>query len=712
MQKNKTLVKALLACLLMAGFFSMANAQEKRFFVPSEIKNAYKSGTRSMDGKPGPKYWQNTADYQIKVKVVPGTRLLDGSETVTYYNKSPKDLNTIVVRLYFDVFRKANPRASRVRPDDISDEGVKLKELSINGEAVNLKSRQVNRSGTNLYIRLKKPLKSGEKVTMKTAWEQYIPLTNRRTGAADKTSFFVAYWYPQIAVYDDVFGWDTENYSLRTEFYNGLANFDVTIDAPKNYTVWATGVLQNPDKVFTDKTLKQYNEALKSSKTVDIIKPEDLDKFEHKAGSWQFKAQEVSDFAFALSDHYAWTAAVQKVDNRQVLVSSAFPKEKAKNYAKYTEVQQKIMKHFSEDVPGIPYPYPRFTSFIGLRGGGMEFPMMAYNQDQGTGLATHEMHHTYFPMYVRINERRFAWMDEGWADYITTVVMNRFMRKEKDNGPFFGKYKSSVQGTVGSFVDLPLITSTQFMDGSNYGYASYPLPAFIYSILHHHLGDKMFLKAFREYIRRWAKKSPTPYDFFYTFEDVSKQDLGWLWTPWFFRQGNVDVAIKSMKGSQLTIFNKGNRPVPVQVNVTYKDGKTEKIYQSASIWKTPGDKKIKIPNAKQVAKLSVNSNVVDGDIMDNFYPSLIDQLKAMKIDKSIFGDYAIARYGFTMSVINKNGLIFMDVPAANTSSYLMPHKDGSYRSLDEQMVFKFEGGSVKGELKQFGVKISGKKKKE
>ena len=150
--------------------------------------------------------------------------------------------------------------------------------------------------------------------------------------------------------------------------------------------------------------------------------------------------------------------------------------------------------------------------------------------------------------------------------------------------------------------------------------------------------------------------------------------------------------------------------MPVQVNVTYKDGKTEKVYKSASIWKTSGDKKIKIPNAKQVAKLSVNPNVVDDDIIDNFYPTLIDQMKGVKVDKSIYGSYFVAQYGITMSVEDKGGLIFLNVPAANIKAYMMPQKDGSYASLDEQMVFKFDKDSVKGELKQFGVKISGKKK--
>ncbi|MEO1654272.1 MAG: M1 family metallopeptidase, partial [Bacteroidota bacterium] len=444
--------------------------------MPKQIRGAYKNETRSKDGTPGSKYWQNTADYEIEVKVDPKTRKLEGEETVSYTNNSPDELGFIVIRLYFDVFKKANPRASGVNPEDIG-EGVELKSLSINGTDIDLAGRNVQRSATNLSVRLPEALPAGGKMELKTSWAQYIPLTNRRTGAADSTSFFVAYWYPQISVYDDVFGWDTEEYSLRTEFYNNLSSYDVTIQAPKEFLVWATGELQNPDEVYPPTIAERYKRALISEERVSLITAKNLtDGYESLSDRWNYKAQDVTDFAFALSDHYLWDAAIQKVEDRKVLISSVYPNQNPDAFKELTSIQQKIMKHFSEDFPGIPYPFSRFTTFIGLQGGGMEFPMMAYNQGPNLGLTAHEMYHMYFPMYVRINERRFAWMDEGWADYCTSVVTSRYW--QGNDKPLFSNFKPSIQGMVGTYEDLPLITSSQFMDASNYGYASYPLPAF------------------------------------------------------------------------------------------------------------------------------------------------------------------------------------------------------------------------------------------
>ncbi|MDX2306216.1 MAG: M1 family metallopeptidase [Microscillaceae bacterium] len=681
--------------------------------MPKEIRQAYEKGTRGMDGKPGLKYWQNTADYKLEVKVEPATRRIDGKGTAVYNNQSPDDLNTLVVRLYYDVFRKANPRAERVDPEDIG-EGVELKKLVLNGKSLEIGGREVQRYGTNLFIRLAEPLKAGQKATLDCEWTQYVPLTNERTGVADSTSFFIAYWYPQFAVYDDVFGWDTQDYSLRTEFYNNLGNFDVKITVPKSFSVWATGVLQNAQEIYPKAVFDRYQKALKSTETVQILQASDLKVgYANLSETWHFKAEEVSDFAFAMSDHYLWDAATQKVDNREVLVSSVYPQADAENYQELTAIQQQIMKHFSEDVPGIPYPYPRFTTFIGLQGGGMEFPMMAYNQNEDEGLTAHEMYHSYFPMYVRINERRFAWMDEGWADYITDIVMKRYLAKDPE--PLFGAYKTSIQEMMGSYEDLPLITSSQFMDDSNYGYASYPLPAFVYSMLHHHLGDDLFKKAYQEYIRRWAKKSPTPYDFFYTFENVSKQDLSWLWKPWFFEQGYADIQIKGFQGGQLTIQNKGNRPVPVYVEIAYKDGKEDKILASAATWQKGAEQKITIPNAAQVKSLSVNGNVADLNEMDNFYPSLKEQVKEFTILDGIYGVYLIQGYNIEMTVMQKEGLPFLKLPAAGMESYLMPKADGSYTTLDKMLLieFKEESGKITGlkaQLRQYGIEIQGTKK--
>lgn len=685
-------------------------AQEKRFFMPKEMRQAYEKGTRSYDGKPGANYWHNTVDYSIKASIDPETRGISGESAITYTNNSPDELSAIVVRLYNDVYRKGNPRASRVDERDV-DDGVTLNMVQVRGDSIDLESRSVTRNGTNLFIRLDEALKSGESIDLAINWEQFVPYTNRRTGVADSTSFFVAYWYPQVAVYDDVFGWDTQDYSFRTEFYNNLANFDVEFTVPKSFTVWSTGVLQNPEEVFSADVLDRYNTALTATEPMDIINGDDLkDGFEHKSGTWKFKADEVPDFAFAMSDHYDWNAASQKVDGKDVLISSVYPTGNPQAFAAMTPNQQKTMKHFSEDIPGVPYPYPRFTTFIGLGGGGMEFPMMAYNGGPGLGVTVHEMYHMYFPMFVRVNERRFAWMDEGWADYVTSLVTNRFF--QNDSSDLFTNYKGSVGGMQGQYEDMPLFSSSQFMDNTNYGYSAYSLPAFIYSMLHFHLGDEMFFKAYKEYINRWAKKSPIPYDFFYTFEDVSGQDLSWLWKPWFFEFGAPDVKIGGIKKDKLTVLNAGNRPVPLKVEVKYTDGTDYETAMSAKAMYGKKEIVVTIPDYKKIETVSVNASLPDLDDTDNFFPSLKDRMVGVEVPEHIYGTYTIANFNIKAMMEEEDGLVKVKVPAAGMNMVVLP-KDGKWMSLDNQIIIEFDNSGDKTamtmELKQFGVTVEGTK---
>ncbi len=671
-------------------------AQKKGIYMPLEIEKAYEEGTRSWDGTPGENYWQNTADYTIQVSVDPSDRSLKGSEKVTYYNNSPNELNTLVIRLYNDVFKKGGARAMAVKEEDI-DSGVVISKLKVNGTAVDLEGEDAYRSGTNMYFSLAEPLASGASVTLETEWSQFVPLTLRRTGVYDSSSYFVGYWYPQIAVYDDVFGWDTFDYTFQTEMYNNLANFDVKISIPNNFTIWATGELQNPQAVFNDKTLKKFKKALTSKEVIHVIDSTEMKKgFSHKGNTWHYVAKEVTDFAFATSDHYLWDAAMQKVGDRNVLVSSAFPAESASRYTELTNIQQRTIQYFSENIPGVPYPYPAFTTFIGLRGGGMEFPMMANNDGPGRGLAIHELFHTYFPMYVRINERRFAWMDEGWANYITQLVSDRFFEENDDD--LFGAAKLQLGGVFGTYEDLPLITSTQFMDDSNYGYASYPLPQFVYAMLHHHLGDEVFLKAFRTYVTRWAQKSPTPYDFFYTFEDVSGEDLSWLWKPWFFNYGYADLQIKSWESGKLAIANNGDRPVPLLVELTYKDGTKKEISRSAKELVGNEISEIEVPEANNIKMIMVNRQIPDADDVNNIYPSLDKLYDEMAITDEITGSYQFNEYPVKGILTKKDDGYFLKLTQSSIAFYLIPLGNNKFESLD---------GEASLELKKEGERYTG-----
>lgn len=690
-------------------------SQETRFFMPYEIKNAYENGTRSYDGKPGDKYWQNTVDYKIDVKINAIEKLIEGKEKITYYNNSPDNLNTIVIRLYYDVYKKGNARASTLKADDITD-GVDLFDVQINGENYDLKDKEtVIRRGTNISLKLNKPLKPNESVKLQLSWKQKIPYSNRRTGIYDSTTFFIGQWYPQIAVYDDIFGWDKLNFNINTEFYNNLANFDVKITIPEEYALWATGTFENAKDVLPENIYTKYEKAMQSEEVIHVIDSVDLKKgFRTKNNTWHYTAKEVTDFAFGLSNHFQWDAAMVKIDKRNILVSSAFPDNKADEYQKHASMQQKVMKHFSNDFPGIPYPYEAFTTFIGLYGGGMEYPMMANNAGPSTGLAIHEMFHTYFPMYVRINEKRWAWMDEGWAEYGTTVVYNRYFKNKNDFKSIFAAEKLGSNSTMGSVADLPLIISSQFLDNYNYGYASYPLPANVYGILHQHLGEELFMKCYREYINRWAKKSPTPYDFFYTFEDGSKQDLSWIWKPWFFEFGVPDLAIQSLKKSKLTIINKGQKPVPIFVEIIYNDSTVKIISKSAHVWsKGAKTEVINIPNYKNIYQISVNKEVSDANELDNFYPVIQDRYKKLNISENILGDYEMQQYKVNPKILRKDGIIYFIVHDWQIKMALYPKNKSILKSLDDSMTFVFqynESGDCSGiKIDWDGWKVDAKK---
>ena len=602
-------------------------------------------------------------------------------------------------------------------------EGVNIKELMVNGENYDMTNNAiVRRYGTNLSITLAEPLNSGSEVTLSFQWEQKVPLTTAgRAGVIDSTSFFIAYWYPQVAVYDDVFGWDRINYRLgNDEFYNNLADFDVNITAPDNFIIWATGTLENSSAVLPLKIHERYSKAKTSTDLIKVVTKEDITNLKLKSNTWNYKATEVSDFAFAMSDHFLWDAISQKVSGNDVLISTAYPMAKEEDFAEVTLLQQKTLKHFSEDIPGVPYPYPAFTTVIGSTESGMEFPMMANNNGPSIDVTIHEMFHTYFPMYVRTNEKRFAWMDEGWAQFITALVTHKYFLEEGNTASLYSNFTLDVQSSIGTIDDLPAVISSQFT-GNNYSYQSYFLPAFTYSLLYEHFGEEKFLKIFKEYIHRWAMKSPTPYDFFYTFEDISGEDLSWLWEPWYFKMGYPDVAIESYKNGELVIKNRGERPVPASVNVSYRtkvNGKliTYDTIVSPSVWQDGNNSlTLKIPNGNQVEAIDLNSDMPDLNKVDNFFPSLSERYKKLDLNREVLGLYKINEFPFEILITEKEGVFFFEATGGYWSEYLEPVDEINYSTIDGTVgiSFKEEAGKIVGivvNIKAYELTLTGQKK--
>lgn len=624
-------MKKITLLILLLFYFTPLFAQNKNLFIPLNFQKAYEKQTRSYDGKPGKNYWQNKAEYFIKAEVIPSERKLIGEETIIYYNNSPDTLKQIVVKLLMDIYRKGNMRDYEIAPEAVND-GTQISKIIYNNNELKLSRDITRREGTNLFIKLLEPLLPSKQAEFKFYWSCIIPNKSQiRMGAYDSTSFFIAYWYPQIAVYDDIDGWDIINYTGQTETYNDFSHYSVEITLPKNFVAWATGVLQNPEEVFSENILEKFKQATTSDNIINIIEEKDyqtgLITKEKDRLVYKFKAENVPDFAFAISNHYLWDGSsliVDKNTQRRAFISAVYKKE-SKDFYNVAYIARKTIESFSNHIPGFPYPYPSMTVFNG--NGGMEFPMMCNNSSvadyAGTvHLTSHEIAHTYFPFFMGINERKYAWMDEGWATMLPFDFQTEFAEGYDPRSRNSNSY-SEIGGTD---KDLPPIIPSYQLEGASYRNASYRRPAAAYEILRQYLGNDLFKKCLNEYINRWNGKHPTPYDFFFTFNDVAQQDLSWFWNPWFFDFCYPDLSIKNVtlkrKKIFITIINKGGIPLPVQIKGYTIDGKTELLYDvTAKIWKkNKAILKIKLNTKSKLTKIELNnSQIPDVNKNDNIF---------------------------------------------------------------------------------------------
>jgi hypothetical protein len=269
--KTKLTLFYLFVALLI---YNSTYAQKSSLNIPLNIKKAIDKGTRSLDGKPGPNYWQNKAEYKIKAELEPRARLITGQETIVYFNNSADTLKQIVVKVLPDLYRKGNARDFEISPNDITD-GIHAHEINVNGEEIKTdgSDKAIRREGTNLFITPKLPMAPKSKIEIKIGWSFILPKeTNVRMGTYDSTSFFVAYWFPQVAVYDDIDGWDVINYTGQVEMYNDFSNYEVELTVPKNFIIWGTGLLQNPEEVLSKEIFERYKKANKSDAVVKSLK--------------------------------------------------------------------------------------------------------------------------------------------------------------------------------------------------------------------------------------------------------------------------------------------------------------------------------------------------------------------------------------------------------------------------------------------------------
>ncbi len=483
--------------------------------VPINIQHTYNIGTRTESGAPGKNYWQNRADYTIKVNFDPKSRLLDGTVSIDYTNNSPDTLTQVWFKLYPNLFKKGSVRNMPVHPEDIN-EGVRIKKLSVNQQDQDIEGLTIE--GTNMIVKVPELLPN-KHIHFDIDYNFVINQTSHiRTGRVDTGAFFIAYFFPRIAVYDDIDGWNENPYRGSEEFYNDFCHFNAEITVPGNYQLWATGNLTNPSKVYTDRYVERIEEAGINDKVTDIITEADLKEGNisphNPANTWKFEADSVTDLAFATSNHYLWQSSCLFVDpktgssTRVVAVFNA----NHKDYFEVINYARKTVEAMSYKFPKWPYPYPHETVFDGLDQ--MEYPMMVNDNPEekvfdAITLTDHEIFHTMFPFYMGINETKYGWMDEGWATIGEWVISPLIDPTIVD--PFgLPQYEN----VAGKEADQPIITLTTQLSGPSFEPDSYGKPGLGYFYVRDMLGDELFTKALHYYIQQWHGKHPMPYDFF------------------------------------------------------------------------------------------------------------------------------------------------------------------------------------------------------
>jgi len=619
-------MKALPIILALVLWFGASYGQKTTdLFMHKELRQAYENGYRSFDGTPGPNYFINRIDYDIKADFDPETRLLSGSETITFTNNSPDSLDYLVFNLYQDIYKKGNSRDWDMGPHDIHD-GVNIKKLKINGKEIPLERPHYRNYFSLMTVRLPDVLASGEQLKAEVDWEFTVAeKTSIRQGMYGEGNFFIAYWYPKIAVYDDLVGWDTHGHTGRTEFYNDFGDYKVEITVPAEYTVWSGGVLQNAKDILTKKYYKRYREAHESEKVIKIISADDREKRTNiqkdaESHTWKFDFENTPDFSFALSNTYLWDGVKASNGERDIFVQSAY-KSESENFHEVAEITKNIVEYFSTELPAIPFPYPQATAFNG--GGGMEFPGMVNDTEVGTRdgtiyLTSHEFGHSYFPFAAGFDEQKFAWMDEGLISYFPRYTVNEFSH-EDDPGYLQALVQQYAKG-AGNFNDMPMIYPSENTGRFGYRFHAYTRPGAAFYVLEQEIGKDLFFEALREFYKRWEGKHPKGFDLFFTFNEVAGQDLAWFWKAWFFDAGYPDIALNIPENGKLAVIKKGLLPVPVRLQITFADGTSDELFVKAENWKDGKTKlSIDLP-AGDIVEIKTDTNhIPDSYPEDNIW---------------------------------------------------------------------------------------------
>ncbi|HVV55449.1 MAG TPA: M1 family metallopeptidase [Mucilaginibacter sp.] len=609
--------KLLVVPVLLCVCFLQAQAQN--LYIPRDVKKAYENQTRSMDGKPGKNYWQNHGRYLISITVTPPDRIVRGHEEITYFNNSPDTLKMLNMKLIMNIHRAGATRFRSAGLDYITD-GMQVDTISVGGEKKDWNN--VTARTTNQYVRLSSPLMPHDSVKLDIAWHYELATGRGREGVIDPTTFYIAYFYPRVSVYDDYNGWDRLEFNDRQEFYNDFNDYTLKVTVPKNFIVWATGTLQNPNQVLQPEYVKRLEQSMTTDSVVHIVTPADVAKKDITAqnamNTWIWKAGDISDMAVGVSDHYDWDAASTLVDDaahRRASMQAAYA-DRSADFHQAVKFGVHALNYFSHNWPGVPYPFPKMTAFQGFAD--MEFPMMvndSHDPDIADAelLQDHEMAHTYFPFYMGINETRYGYMDEGWATTFEHFI-NATEVGQKQADENYKRFRIAAWiHDPSEMEDLPIITPTSELK-EGYAHNAYGKPSLSYLALKDLLGDALFKKALHTYMANWHGKHPIPWDYFNSINAGSGRNLNWFFNNWFFTNGYIDLAVQNVSrvkgGYKVTVKNIGGYAVPFDVKWTCTDGTTGAVHQTPAVWEHNQQQTvIGLKTGK-----SIKSIVIDGGI--------------------------------------------------------------------------------------------------
>ena len=616
---------------------------------PGEYRRAVVRGWRSEDGSPGHAYWQQWSTYDIEARLDPETGRLEGSVQILYAHQAPANLNSVWLHLHQNIHKEGSPRLD---VQEITG-GVTITSLSADGQALEERESLAEGAGyriqgTLMEVRPAIRLEPGDTLELAIDWAFTMPQNGvGRMGHSDREMYFVAYWFPKMAVFDNLRGWAPQPYLGNAEFFDEFSSYRVSLTVPENWTVMATGQLENPQEVFSALTLERLAQAATSDERVEIAGQAERDAETVTADApdgwltYRFVADTVRDFTWTTSNVQRWdatSAVVGDLDGDdaedRTLIHSFWRQERAPLWAEQWRYAKQSIEHHSR-YTDFPYPWPHMTSVEGadIIGGGMEFPMLTligpYTDGDAQALfnvTSHELAHMWIPMIVGTDEKRHAWMDEG-----STTFLEDQSRMELWPGVDHHRVEARAYLQLAEAgLEGSMMRHGDFYDpGPAYGVASYPKPATLMVALREIMGREAWETAYRTFISEWAYKYPTPWDFFATFERFAEQDLDWFWTSFYFETWTVDHAVRSVTtgtggGATVTIEDRGVAPYPVVVRIRTSSGRDFNHEIPVEHW-LQGNTTYEIdvvPSAGSVTRVEIDPEGYGPDVdrSNNFWP--------------------------------------------------------------------------------------------